>query len=58
MTKTKTQIHSKVGGGTAAGALSIIGIWLLSSSGVEVPIEVASAFTTLFAFLGGYFASS
>ncbi len=51
------QIHSKVGGATAAGALSIIFVWLLTSSGVVVPIEVAGAFTTLFAFAGGWLAS-
>jgi len=54
----KSQIHSKVGGATAAGALSIIFVWLLTSSGITVPIEVAGAFTALFTFAGGWVASS
>ena len=50
------KIHSKVGGATAAGATSIIFVWLLSSAGVVVPLEVANAFTILFGFAGGYYA--
>lgn len=54
----KTQIASKVGAGSAAGALSIIFVWLLASSGITVPTEVAGAITTLFAFGGGYLAAA
>ena len=56
-TSSKTQIHSKVGGGAAAGALSLVFVWLLSSYGYVIPNEIQGSFTILFAFVGGYLAS-
>ena len=58
MKTNKTQVHSKVGGATVGGAFSIVFAWLLSSYGFEIPLEVAGAFSTLFAFAGGWVASS
>ena len=58
MTKTRTQIHSKVGGATVAGAASGIFIWLAESKGYSIPGDVRAYITTLFVFAGGYFASS
>ena len=52
-----SKIASKVGGATAASAASIIFVWGLTSLGVTVPLEVAGAFATLFAFSGGWLAS-
>lgn len=44
----------KVTGAGAAGALSVIVVWIVGLFGVEVPPEVASAATTVFAFAGGF----
>ena len=48
MPKTKT------GAVGVAGAASIVLVWAFSLFGVEVPPEVASAFTTLIATVAGY----
>jgi hypothetical protein len=45
----------KVAAAGIAGAISIILVWVLNSGvGVDVPPEVASAFTTVVAFAAGY----
>lgn len=41
--------------GTAAAAVTVIVVWLVSMAGVEVPAEVASAFTTLVTAVAVYF---
>lgn len=43
----KNKVHRKVAAGGAAGAVSVIVVWIVSLLGVAVPAEVASAFTTL-----------
>jgi len=49
----------KVAAGGAAGALSIIIVWAARQFGhTEIPAEVASAFTTLLAFLVSYITPS
>jgi putative flippase GtrA len=45
----------KVAAGGLAGALSIIVVWLMSLGGVDVPGEVAAAFTTILGFVTAYF---
>jgi hypothetical protein len=47
-------VNKKVQAAGAAGALTVIVVWAANSAGVDVPPEVASAFTTLMAFLAGY----
>ncbi|MGH3029245.1 MAG: hypothetical protein ACRDNE_00485 [Gaiellaceae bacterium] len=36
---------------TLAGSLTIILVWIVASAGIEMPAEVASAFTTVIAAL-------
>lgn len=47
-------ISSKVGLGAAAGAVTIILVWLVGLFGLVVPPEVASAFTVLITAGVGY----
>lgn len=47
-------ISSKVGLGAAAGAITIIIVWIVGLLGLEVPPEVASAFTVLITAITGY----
>jgi hypothetical protein len=47
-------IHPKVAAASWAGALSVIVVWIVGQFGVDVPAEVASAFTTLIAAFAGY----
>lgn len=47
-------ISSKVGLGGAAGAVTILLVWIVSLIGLEVPPEVASAFTVLITVAVGY----
>ncbi|HLB04589.1 MAG TPA: hypothetical protein VJK66_06175 [Gaiellaceae bacterium] len=54
----RAQIHSKVGGATAAGALALVVVWLLQSAGYTIPPDVQGAITVLFGFAGGWLASS
>jgi biotin transporter BioY len=49
-----TTIHPKVAAGGAAGAASIIIVFVLAALGLPVPPEVASAITTLLTFEAGY----
>lgn len=45
---------AKVTAAALAGAVSVILIWILGLLGVDVPPEVASAFTTVLSFAAGY----
>ncbi len=51
----KLNLHPKVAAGGLAGALSLIILWGVSF-GVTVPPEVAAAFTSVLAFIGGWLA--
>lgn len=53
-----TQVHSKVGAGAVAGAVTVLIVWGLGSAGIEVPPEPAVAFGTVFSFIAGYLAKS
>jgi hypothetical protein len=44
----------KVVAGGIAGAATIILVWVAGILGVDVPAEVASAFTVLVSFAAGY----
>ena len=47
--------HPKVVVGTLAAALSVVLVWGLQSfSGINVPPEIASAFTTIIGAAAGY----
>lgn len=48
----------KVVAGGAAGALTILVVWIAGLYGLEVPPEVASAFTVLVSFAAGYLKSA
>lgn len=54
----KTEIHSKAGGAAVGGAVAIIGVWVASLFGVEMPAEVAVAFGTILSFAGAYTAKA
>jgi hypothetical protein len=47
----------KVAAAGAAGAVTVILVWVAGLFGLEVPSEVASAFTALIAFAAGYLRS-
>ena len=47
----------KVAAGGVGGAVSIVIVWVASQLGLDVPAEVASAFTTVVAFVAGYLKS-
>ena len=51
-------INPKVQAAGAAGAITILLVWIVGLFGLEVPAEVASAFTTLVAFGAGYIKSA
>lgn len=46
--------HPKVAAGGAAGAASIVLVYVLGEFGLAIPAEVASALTVLIGFAGGY----
>ena len=46
----------KVATGALAGAVSVIVVWIITKCGVEVPAEIASAFTTIISAGSSYFA--
>ena len=48
-------LHPKVAASSITGAASIVLVYLAGLFGLEVPAEVASAFTVLLAGLAGYF---
>ena len=47
----------KVVAGGIAGAFTIVLVWVAGMLGVDVPAEVASAFTVLVSFAAGYLKS-
>lgn len=47
-------INPKVAAGGVAGSITIILVWVLGFFHVEVPPEVASAFTTIISFGAGW----
>ena len=49
-----TEIHPKVAAGSLAGAITIIIVFVAEKLGLEVPAEVASAFTVILSFAAGY----
>lgn len=50
----KPHLHPKVQAGGAAGALSILVVFVAAQLGLDVPSEVAAAFGTLVTFGAGY----
>lgn len=48
-------IHPKVAGSSLSGALAIVILWAISFA-VDVPPEVAAAFTAILSFIGGWLA--
>ena len=46
----------KVVTGALAGAASVIAVWIVTKCGIEVPAEIASAFTTVISAFSSYFA--
>jgi hypothetical protein len=47
-------ISSKVGVGAAAGAVTIVLVWIANMLGLDVPAEVASAVTVLITAVVGW----
>lgn len=50
----KVTPQPKVVAGGVAGALTIVLVWVAGQFGLDVPPEVASAFTVLVSFAAGY----
>ncbi len=46
----------KVATGALAGAVSVILVWIITKCGIEVPPEIASAFTTVVSADSSWFA--
>ncbi len=46
----------KVATGALAGAVSVILVWIITKWGIDVPPEIASAFTTVISAGSSYFA--
>ncbi len=51
-----TSLTPKVATGALAGAVSVIVVWIISKFGMDVPPEIASAFTTVISAGSSYFA--
>lgn len=51
-------VTPKVAAGGAAGAASIVLVFVLAQAGIEIPPEVSSALTTLIAFAAGWLKSA
>jgi energy-converting hydrogenase Eha subunit B len=49
-----SSISPKVLAGTLAAASVTIIVWIASTAGVNVPVEVAGALTVIVTFLAGY----
>ena len=47
-------ISPKVVAGTLAAALVTIIVWIAAAAGVELPVEVQGAITTILVFVAGY----
>ena len=56
-TLAATELHPKIQAAGAAGALTVVLIWVLSMFSVDVPAEAASALTLLFTLGAGYIKS-
>jgi len=53
-----SQVHSKVGAGAFAGALTVLAVWGIDSAGIDIPAEAAVALSVVFSFIAGYIAKS
>lgn len=53
--KTINNIHPKVAATGAAGAATVILVWMLGLFNVDMPAEVAAALTTLIGTAAGWF---
>lgn len=51
-------VNPKVQAAGWAGAVTVLVVWLAGLAGVDVPAEVASAFTVLVSTLAGYVKSA
>jgi hypothetical protein len=51
-------IHPKVAAAGVAGAISIVIVWVANLFGIDVPAEVAAAFTTILATAAGFIKSA
>ena len=58
MTPKSIEPTQKVAAAGAAGSVTVIVVWIAGLLGLEVPPEVASAFTALISFGAGYFRQS
>lgn len=47
-------VSPKVQAGGVTGAAALVLVWVAGQFGLEVPAEVAIAFTTVLAFVAGY----
>lgn len=52
--QTSSRPTQKLTAAALGGAVTIIGIWVLGLFKVDIPPEVASAFTTVISFIVGY----
>lgn len=52
---SSVDIHPKVAGASLSASLSLIVLWAISYW-VDVPVEVAAAFTAVLGFAGGWLA--
>lgn len=50
-------VSPKLAASSIAGSITLIVVWVTSLFGLEMPPEVASAFTVIFSFLAGYIKS-
>lgn len=50
----RTHLAPKVKAASLAGAVSVLIVWGAAYAGVDIPPEVASAFSTILAFAAGY----
>jgi hypothetical protein len=55
MSQPSTTPTSKVGAGGAAGAVTVVLVYILSKFHLDVPGEVGSAVTVILSFLASYF---
>ncbi len=51
-------VNPKVAAGGAAGAVTILLVWVAGIAGLDVPAEVASAVTVLISFVASYLKSA
>lgn len=58
MTPSSTAPTQKVAAAGVAGSVTVIVVWIAGLLGLDVPPEVASAFTTVVAFGAGYIRKS